>query len=207
MKVLAAALCTVMIISAIGMVNAHKTTIVGNYQIEVGWMEEPPLAGQKNAITFSIQVDEGGGVSSPVTNAFRDLTANIKSGSLTKSLDVLSDVKPGHYYAKIIPTKVGTLTVELKGKIKDTQIDEQINIEDVENIDLLAFPPTGVSGQSDVAQLKNALISIQKDVSELKSGSTKFTPDLSKSYDLVLFALGLGAAGVILSVISMIKRK
>ncbi len=185
---------------------AHTTITVDQYEIEVGWRDEPPLVSQQNAIVFAITTDEGNGVTSGVTNAFRDLQATVKSGSVTKALDILSDAKLGHYYAKIIPTKVGTLIVELKGTINGVEVNEEISIEDVENINVLAFPPSGVSGLSDLAQLKNAMSSLQRDVTDLKSERTG-NPTSSGSYDLVLFAMALGTAGIILAVIAMIKRK
>lgn len=42
---------------ALGMANgafAHKSQIVGNYEIEVGWQNEPPFVGHENAITVMI---------------------------------------------------------------------------------------------------------------------------------------------------------
>ncbi|HEX9846514.1 MAG TPA: hypothetical protein VGA92_08670, partial [Candidatus Nitrosotenuis sp.] len=154
----------------------------------------------------------GGGVQSGVTNAFRDLQATVKSGSVTKSLDILSDVRAGHYYSKIIPTKTGSLAVELKGTINGVPVNEEVAIEDVESIDILAFPPTGSGGSNqDVLALTNAMSSLQKDVTEIKSKMGNIADgtniDLSKSYDFAVFGMALGAAGVILAVTAMIKRK
>lgn len=210
MKSLLSALFVVILVSGFSASFAHKTVTIEQYEIEVGWRDEPPLVSQQNAIVFSITTEEGQGVKSGVTNAFRDLTATVKSGSVTKTLDILSDVKTGHYYSKIIPTKTGTLTIELTGSIEGVPVNEQVDIEDVESLDVIAFPPGGSAGQADIAQLKNAMSSIQKDVSALKSkvGSVGTGDvDLSKSYDFAVFGLALGAAGVILAVIAMIKRK
>lgn len=190
---------------------AHKTVTVGPYDIEVGWRDEPPLVSQQNAIVFAITEDDGSGVTSGVTNAFKDLTATVKSGSVSKQLDILSDARPGHYYSKIIPTKMGTLVIEITGTVNGVEINEEIAIEDVEDINLLAFPPSGASGLPDLAQLKNAMSSLQKDVTELKSKvggvSAGTNMDLGKSYDYAVFAMAIGAAGTILAVISLIKRK
>lgn len=203
---------TAVLITGFCSVSAHKTVIVEQYEIEVGWRDEPPLASQQNAIVFAITVDEGGGVQSGVTNAFRDLQATVKSGSITKPLDILSDVRAGHYYSKIIPTKIGSLAIELKGTINGVQVNEEVTIEDVESIDILAFPPTGSGGSNqDVLALKNAMSSLQKDVTEIKSKMGNIADgtniDLSKSYDFAVFGMALGAAGVILAVTAMIKRK
>jgi len=190
---------------------AHKTVTVGPYDIEVGWRDEPPLVSQQNAIVFAITEDDGSGVSSGVTNAFRDLTATVKSGSVSKQMDILSDARPGHYYSKIIPTKMGTLVVEITGTVNGVAVNEAVAIEDVEDINLLAFPPTSASGLPDLAQLKNAMSSLQKDVTELKSKvggvSAGTNVDLGKSYDYAVFAMAIGAAGIALAVISLIKRK
>jgi hypothetical protein len=185
---------------------AHKTITVEDYEIEVGWREEPPLVSQQNAITF--EINQGDEVKSGVTNAFRDLEATVRSGSVTKKLDILSDVSAGHYYAKIIPTKTGALAVELKGTINDIPVDELVTIEDVESTDILAFPPTGSVPNQDILSLKNAMSSLLNDVAKLKSQiETDGSTGLSKSYDFAIFGMALGAAGVILAVISMIKRK
>jgi hypothetical protein len=182
---------------------AHVDVFVDPYNIEVGWREEPPLVNQQNAITYKIMKDGSG-----VTNAFRDMTATIKSGSVSKQLEILSDVRAGHYYSKIIPTQIGPITIELRGTIAGVPINEQITIEDVEDINLLAFPPTGASELPDLVHLKNAISSLQRDVAQIKSsGVDGSQTDAGKSYDYAVFALGIGAAGVILAVVSLIKRK
>ncbi|MEM3143906.1 MAG: hypothetical protein QXW91_04705, partial [Candidatus Nitrosotenuis sp.] len=169
---------------------AHVDVFVDPYDIEVGWREEPPLVNQQNAITYKIMKDGSG-----VTNAFRDMTATVKSGSVSKQLEILSDVRTGHYYSKIIPTQMGPITVELRGTIAGVPINEQITIEDVEDINLLAFPPTGASQLPDLVHLKNAMSSLQKDIAQIKSsGVDGSQTDVGKSYDYAVFALGIGAA-------------
>lgn len=207
MKVVVLFTLVVLSISGISSAFAHNTITVDKYQIEIGWQEEPPLVSQQNAITITIMTDEGQGVSSGVANAFKDLTATVKSGNTEKQLDILSDTKSGHYYAKIIPTQVGSLVVELKGTINDVQVNQQVKIEDVENINVIAFPPTDASGLPDLAKIKNSLSSLQQDVSQIKEGKSSSSQDSGKSYDYSIFAMGLGAAGVIVAIISMIKRK
>ncbi len=190
---------------------AHTTITAEQYKIEIGWKEEPPLVGIQNAITFEFNQDDGNGIKTPVTNSFKDLEVIAKSGSATKTLDILSDVKPGNYYAKIIPTKTGSISVELKGTLNGVPVNQEIPIEDVESTDVLAFPPSGSSSGQDVGALKNAMSSLQKDVTAIKSKLGNVKPgtnlDLSKAYDFGVLGLTLGAAGVILAVIAMIKRK
>jgi hypothetical protein len=184
---------------------------VDPYEIEVGWQDEPPVVGILNAIT--IDVREPGsveGVSTGITNAFKKLEASVVSGGASKVLDVNADPRPGHYYAKIIPTKTGSLQLKLKGEINGVQIDTVIPIEDVESTSVLDFPPTSSSSSGqEVAALKNAVTSLQKDISLIKAqGSVTSTDsDGGTTYNFAVFGLSLGAAGVILAIIAMVKRK
>ena len=67
--------------------------------------------------------------------------------------------------------------VELKGEINGITVDVKIPIEDVEPTAILDFPPSSSEGAADVAALKNAISSLQQDVSKLKSGETEVTSD------------------------------
>ena len=106
---------------------AHTTVEVGPYEIEIGWQDEPPVVSVLNAIT--IEIREPGdveGVSKGITNAFKNLQASVVSGGASKVLDINTDPRPGHYYAKIIPTKIGSLEIKLQGEINGIKINEII---------------------------------------------------------------------------------
>jgi hypothetical protein len=190
----------------------HKTVNVEQYEIVVGWGIEPPIVGFRNSITFEINVVESESVKAGITNAFKNLEATAKFGGITKTLDINSDPRPGHYFSDIIPTKTGTIAIDLKGEINGVAVDISAPIEDVENTAVLDFPPsTGSSGQ-DVNALKNAMSSLQQDVSDIKSKIGTIDTDsasynVETAYNFGVFGLALGAAGVILAIIAMIKRK
>jgi hypothetical protein len=193
---------------------AHTTIEVGHYEIEVGWQDEPPVVGILNAITIDIrEPGDVDGASMGITNAFRNLDATVISGGASKVLDINTDPRPGHYYAKIIPTKTGSLEVKLEGKINGIEINEVIVIEDVESTSILDFPATyGSSSGQEVTALKNAVTSIQKDVSSIKSqvggiDTSSGNFDAETAYNFGVFGISLGAAGVILAIIAMVKRK
>lgn len=197
-----------MMISGISAAYAHKTVEVGPYSIEVGWEGEPPVVGIKNAFTIEISETPSEGVKAGVINAFKNLEATVKSGGLTKTLDINSDPRPGHYFSPVIPTKVGSLSILIKGDIKGTPVDIEVPVEDVESTAVLDFPPkSGSSSDQDITILKNAMSSIQKDVAQLKSGGGNSNQNVGPAYDFAIFALSLGAAGVVLAVVAMIKRK
>ena len=189
---------------------AHTTIQVDPYEIEVGWQDEPPVVGILNAITIDIrEPGDVEGVSTGVINAFKKLDASVVSGGASKVLDINTDPRPGHYYAKIIPTKTGSLEVKLVGEINGVQINTIIPIEDVESTSVLDFPPTSTSSSGqEVTALKNAVTSLQQDISSIKAqGSTSTGSDEGIAYNFAVFGISLGAAGVILAIIAMVKRK
>ena len=193
---------------------AHTTIEVGPYEIEVGWQDEPPVVGILNAIT--IDVREPGNVEGAfmgIINAFKNLDATVASGGASKILDMNTDPRPGHYYAKIIPTKTGSLEIKLQGEINGVIINVVIPVEDVESTSVLDFPTTsGSSSGQEVVALKNAVTSLQKDVSAMKSqvggiDTSSGNFDAETAYNFGVFGISLGAAGVILAIIAMVKRK
>ncbi len=189
---------------------AHTTIQVEPYEIEVGWQDEPPVVGILNAITIDIrEPGDVEGVSTGVINAFKKLDASVVSGGASKVLDINTDPRPGHYYAKIIPTKTGSLEVKLVGEINGVQINTIIPIEDVESTSVLDFPPTSTSSSGqEVTALKNAVTSLQQDISSIKAqGSTSTGSDEGIAYNFAVFGISLGAAGVILAIIAMVRRK
>jgi len=198
--------------SAFSVAYGHKTVNVEQYEIVVGWGIEPPIVGLRNSVTFEINEVESENVKAGVTNAFKNLQAIAKSGGITKTLDINSDPRAGHYFSDIIPTRTGTIEIDLKGEINGIAVDVSVPVEDVENTAVLDFPPTTSSSGQDVSALKNAMSSLQQDVSDIKSkigdidtGSANF--NVESAYNFGVFGLALGTAGVILAIIAMIKRK
>ena len=188
---------------------AHTTVHVEQYEIEAGWGIEPPVVGIRNDIVLKfIERGEKEGTFTGITSVFKDVDATVMFGGASKKIDVNSDPKPGYYFSPIIPTKTGTYLVELKGEIRGTPIDIKIPVEDVEPTAVLDFPPSSSEGTADVAALKNAISSLQQDVSKLKSGETTVSAsEGGAAYDFAILGLSIATAAIILAIVSLIKRK
>ena len=187
---------------------AHTTVEVGPYEIEAGWGIEPPVVGIRNDLVFKItEAGETEGTRKGVTNVFKNTDATVMYGGASKKIDINSDPRPGYYFSPIIPTKTGSYTVEFKGEIRDVSIDVKIPVEDVEPTAVLDFPPSSSGSDTDIAALKNAISSLQQDVSKLNSGETKVSSDGGQAYDFAIFGLSIAAAAIILAIISLVKRK
>jgi len=187
---------------------AHTTREVEQYEIEVGWGIEPPVVGFRNDFVFQIsEPGENSGLKVGVTNAFKNLEVTAKYGGVTKVLDIGSDPRPGHYLSHVIPTKIGSYSIHLKGEINGVPVDIEIPVEDVESTAVLDFPPTaGSSSDQDVLALKSAVSSLQQDVSSLKSGKGEASSEGS-AYDFAVMGLSIAAAAIILAIIALVKRK
>ena len=187
---------------------AHTTVEVEQYKIEVGWSIEPPVVGIRNDIVVKItESGDSEGTYRGITSAFQNLEGTVMYGGASKIIDISGDPKPGYYFSSIIPTKTGSYLLDLKGEIHGIVIDIQIPIEDVESTSVLDFPPTSSEGSADVSALKNAISSLQQDVSKLKSGETTTSSSGGAAYDFAIFGLSIAAAAIILAIIALIKRK
>ena len=181
---------------------------VGQYEIEIGWGIEPPVVGIRNDIFFKItEPGETEGSYTGVTSVFKNLEAMAMYGGATKKIDINSDPRPGYYFSPIIPTKTGSYFVELRGEITGTPVDVQIPIEDVESTSVLDFPPSSSEGPADLTALKNAISSLQQDVSKLESGEASVSSNGGAAYDFAIFGLSIAAAAIILAIIALVKRK
>jgi len=201
----------IVLLFSIGMIVpsfAHTTVEVDQYEIEIGWGIEPPVVGIRNDIILKItESGEIEGTYTGVTNVFKNLEATAMYGGTTKKIDINSDPRPGYYFSPIIPTKTGSYFLDLKGNIHGTPIDVQIPIEDVESTSVLDFPLSSSEGPVDITALKNAILSLQQDISKLKSGETSVSSDGGAAYDFAIFGLSIAAAAIILAIIALIKRK
>ena len=87
---------------------AHESITVGDYTLEVGWLSEPPVVGQHNAIVVNVTTGE----EQPVED-ISSLTLTISYGGQQKTLTLepVDEHSPGQYMAPILPTVAGEYSV------------------------------------------------------------------------------------------------
>jgi hypothetical protein len=125
---------------------AHETITVGDYEIEVGWVNEPPVAGQQNAIAINVTNTSS---AEPVEDV-SSLTVTISYGDQSKelTLEPLGEDTPGQFQAAILPTIPGQYTVTLGGQLGETAVDAHAEPEEVAPADTIQFPAAESAGQS-----------------------------------------------------------
>lgn len=134
---------------------AHVNVTVGDYDFEIGWVEEPPIVGQMNAILVNVVHTSG----EPVEDV-SSLTVTISYGGQSKMLTLQpqGEDTPGQFMAPILTTLPGQYTVILGGKLGDTEISAEVEPEEVSSADTLQFPSVQAEGQSTTSGVTAWLI-------------------------------------------------
>ena len=119
---------------------AHEGITVGDYEIVVGWVSEPPIAGQMNAIEIHVS-DTSSGTEEPVEDV-SSLTLTISYGGQEKTLvlESVGEDSPGQFIAPILPTTAGEYEVIFGGTLGDTEVEAETHVQEVQPADTLSFP-------------------------------------------------------------------
>jgi hypothetical protein len=140
-----------------GTAFAHERIVSGDYAFVLGWLEEPPVAGWKNAALVEVATAKD---DRPVEGAEGTLTAQIVYGGKSKELLLRPlEGQPGVYRGDFVPTRRGTYTLKLGGTINNQAIDVSGEIEEVVSPDSLAFPEPQADLQPAITTLQNDLSS------------------------------------------------
>jgi hypothetical protein len=209
-------------------VYAHISKTFGNFTVEVGWSNEPPLVGDiNNAI---IQVYKGTeSNSTPVRNALSEVHILVKYGGVTKTLDFKpSEQSAGLYEAKMIPTRLGSYSLVLNGTIQGQSIvNAEIPLDDVESKQKISFPDSGNSGESTntpatsigaeveriLSQLTNDIDSTKGDMDTLAKNDANMQKSFqdvkntaNRSYMIGITGMGIGMAGIVIAAIAFSRK-
>ncbi len=130
---------------------AHQTLNVGDYAVEYGWVSEPAVVGQPNAVVINL--------SNPNVSGDIDVSAlqiQMVYGDQSKvlTLQPLGENTPGQFIAPVTPMLPGKYTIHLGGKIGATDFNNDVQPEEVQTADAVQFPlPSASSNKSAAASL------------------------------------------------------
>lgn len=118
---LIAVLCAVLtMFVSVGVALAHEEREVGEYSIEVGFIDEPVYTGQKSGLEVGVSQAE-----QPVEGLEATLQATVTFGEETRDLPLEPRFgEPGWYESVFFPTAAGPYTFRIFGDIDGTAIDE-----------------------------------------------------------------------------------
>ncbi|MCA9918931.1 MAG: hypothetical protein KC445_13310 [Anaerolineales bacterium] len=163
---------------------AHTRVEVGPYAIVVGWLQEPPIVGERNALVLEITEDE-----QPVTGAEATLDVEVLYAGRTWRVNMNPTATPGLYTATLFPTVRGVYTTRLFGTLGSTAVDVELDPEEVLPASNLQFP-----------QPLPDTIALQEQVEQLQT-------DLQTARTWAFVGSGAGLVGVGLGLVGLLRRK
>ncbi|HUF38817.1 MAG TPA: hypothetical protein VMN57_09860 [Anaerolineales bacterium] len=174
--VLAAAAAAIALAGSTGIAHAHTRVEIGPYTLVLGWLNEPVIVGERNALVLEI-IEDG----SPVPGVEGSLELTVLYGGQTFHGQLAPTQAPGVYAAEIFPTVRGQYEVRLVGMIVDEPVDVVIEPEAVLPAAVLQFPET----QPEPAVLTAEIDQLAEAVAQIRT--------------LAMLGLAAGSAGILLS--------
>jgi hypothetical protein len=216
--------------------SAHISEQYGNISLEVGWSDEPPLAGQLNSAIIVVEKVVTGGNSTPINNALSQVDIAVKYGGITKPLDFgPSEQAEGGYEAKIIPTRIGSYSLVMNGSIQSQNITNvEIPLDEVEGTRTFSFPDRestssgtgsaqnttgtnsniGAKVEQILSQLSNDIDSTKVNIVKLDSNYANIQKSIQdaksssdRSFMIGMIGVGAGISGIIISSIVLSRSR
>ena len=217
MKTVHFALFLLIIPGFVGIAHAHTVDAVGEYRVEIGWMNEPVVSGETNAIEFfaspMIPCPE---ISEPIKCAesqdFKNGVAGLKDTITMKlifkgesiQLPLVPDHNiPGKYYAFVNPTVSGFYQANVLGSINETPISLSMHPPKVAERAYIEFPePSDIT----VQQMIDGHTALIEDVSDLKEAVDKIEQS-EPQMDVGYVGIGIGVIGIAIAAVALAKSK
>lgn len=104
-----------------GAVLAHEEREVGEYTVEVGFLNEPVYSGEQNGLFLMVVRGE-----EPLEGLEESLEATASHGDQTRDLELVPIFgEPGAYESVFFPTAAGPYTFRIFGEIDGQALDEE----------------------------------------------------------------------------------
>ena len=190
----------------IGVVYAHTVDSVGDYRLEIGWMNEPVVSGETNGIELYVSPLESG--LSLEEQEFKDgVTGLEKTVKITLIYDTERVTLPlksdhnveGKYYALVDPTLGGYYQANIKGTIIDTPVSLSMHPPKVENKTFLEFPPTSDTFRIDHESFRDEIDGIKDSLERIEN--------TGQSNEIAFVGVALGLAGIVIASVAISKKR
>ena len=201
-----------------GPAAAHEERHVGDFDLVVGFGEEPAYAGQPNSVLLLLS--RGG---QPVTDLTDTLSVTVGFGNQSEDLSVEPFFEvgefgtPGDYRAWFIPTRAGKYSVHFTGTIHGTKIDETFTsgpttFDEVVNASDAEFPVQDPTNGELADRIDREIPRLEASITDVKTSVDRSVgsavDDVSSARTLALVGVALGALGLIAAIaaIAMTRR-
>ena len=199
-----------------GIAYGHTVDAVGEYRVEIGWMNEPVVSGETNAIEFNVsplilcpEIPEAikCAESQEFKNGIPDLKKTIKIKLIYKDDTIILPLSPDHnipgkYYAFVNPTVSGFYQANILGTIIDTPISLSMHPPKVAERSYIEFPePSDIT----VTQMIDGHTALIEDISDMKKSINNLEEKQSNNIGYV--GIGAGVIGIAIAIIALGKSK
>ena len=202
-----------------GIAYAHTVDAVGEYRIQIGWMNEPVVSGDTNGLELyvsplvacpDISIPLECANSQEFQNGIEGLRKLLKiqfvydkTQTITLPLVVDHDI-PGKYYAFITPTVSGYFQANLIGKILDTPVNLSMHPPPIAERSYIEFPELSDLALSEViddnTKLVERITSLENSIQNLENSSIK-------NSSAIMFWGSVGIIAIIIAIIALIKTR
>ena len=193
-----------------GTVFGHTEDSVGDYRLQIGWMNEPVVSGETNGIELFVSPLEPG-------IEFEDQVFKDGISGLSKTLKmqlILEDQKitlplkedhniPGKYYAFVNPTVAGSYQANILGNIGETTVSLSMHPPKVDERSYIEFPE---SSDLTLNQLIDGHTAVVGEVNDLKE-SVDLLEKSNSQNSIGYVGISLGIIGIVIASIALSKIK
>ena len=199
-----------------GIAYGHTVDAVGEYRVEIGWMNEPVVSGETNAIEFYVspliacpEISEASkcAESQEFQNGILDLRKTVKIKLMYKDESITLPLSPDHnisgkYYAFVNPTVSGFYQANILGTIVDTPISLSMHPPKVDERSYIEFPePSDIT----ITQMIDGHTALIEDISDMKKSINNLEEKQSNNIGYV--GVGAGVIGIVIAIIALSKSK
>ena len=219
MKYIFLLLSLLLIPSLSGIVYGHTVDAVGEYRIEIGWMNEPVVSGDTNGLELyvsplvvcpDISIPLECANSQEFQNGIEGLRKLLKiqfvydkTQTITLPLVVDHNI-PGKYYAFITPTVSGYFQANLIGKILDTPVNLSMHPPPIAERSYIEFPELSDLALSEViddnTKLVERITSLENSIQNLENSSIQ-------NRSAIMFWGIVGIIAIVIAIITLVKTR
>lgn len=187
----------------------HTVDSVGQYRVEIGWMNEPVVSGETNAIEFYVSpLEPDLALEDQVfENGISGLKKTVKIQLIYKDESITLPLSPDHnipgkYYAFINPTVSGFYQANVLGAIEDTPISLSMHPPKVDERAYIEFPePSDLT----LTQIINGHTTLIGDITDLKNSVDNL--EQANSNDVGYVGIIVGIIGIILAIAAFLNSR
>jgi hypothetical protein len=190
--------------------SGHTIDSVGDYRVEIGWMNEPVVSGETNAIEFYVSYLEPGlNLEDQIfQNGISGLKKTVKMELIYNDESIMLPLSPDHdilgkYYVFVNPTVSGFYQANILGTIKDTSISLSMHPPKVDERAYIEFPEPSDLTLTQIIDGHTALIG---DINYLKE-SVNSLEEIKQQINIGYAGIGIGVIGITIAIIALVKSK